>query len=126
MENRANYEKLKAEIQNLNHRMDQMEKRASMYEEQFRETSKTVQSIDFNVNNLLKLFDKLESRMSNDQEILHKRIGSLKQDFEDYQMKDLKNYYNYKRVIVNTVLTLIIGGLFGGVVTAWRVFKING
>ena len=119
-------EKLKAEIQNLTHRMDQMEKRASMYEEQFRETSKTVQSIDFNVNNLLKLFDKLESRMSNDQEILHKRIGSLKQDFEDYQMKDLKNYYNYKRVIVNTVLTLIIGGLFGGVVTAWRVFKING
>lgn len=126
MENRVNYEKLKAEIQNLTHRMDQMEKRASMYEEQFRETSKTVQSIDFNVNNLLKLFDKLESRMSNDQEILHKRICSLKQDFEDYQMKDLKNYYNYKRVIVNTVLTLIIGGLFGGVVTAWRVFKING
>lgn len=33
MENRVNYEKLKAEIQNLNHRMDQMEKRASMYEE---------------------------------------------------------------------------------------------
>lgn len=126
MENRVNYEKLNVEVQNLTCRMDQMEKRASMYEEQFRETSKTVQSIDFNVNNLLKLFDKLESRMSNDQEILHKRIGSLKQDFEDYQMKDLKNYYNYKRVIVNTVLTLIIGGLFGGVVTAWRVFKING
>lgn len=126
MENIVNYEKLDAEVQNLTRRMDQMEKRASMYEEQFRETSKTVQSIDFNVNNLLKLFDKLESRMSNDQEILHKRIGSLKQDFEDYQMKDLKNYYNYKRVIVNTVLTLIIGGLFGGVVTAWRVFKING
>ena len=77
MENRLNYEKLKAEIQNLTRRMDQMEKKASMYEEQFRETSKTVQSIDFNVNNLLKLFDKLESRMSNDQEILHKRIGSL-------------------------------------------------
>lgn len=126
MENRVNYEKLNAAVQNLTRRMDQMEKRASMYEEQFRETSKTVQSIDFNVNNLLKLFDKLESRMSNDQEILHKRISSLKQDFEDYQMKDLKNYYNYKRVIVNTVLTLIIGGLFGGVVTAWRVFKING
>ena len=50
MENRLNYEKLKAEIQNLTRRMDQMEKKASMYEEQFRETSKTVQSIDFNVN----------------------------------------------------------------------------
>lgn len=52
-------------------------------------------------------------------------IGSLKRDFEEYQMKDLKDYYNYKRVIVNTILTLIIGGLVGGIITAWRVFGAN-
>lgn len=40
-------------------------------------------------------------------------------------MKDLKDYYNYKRVIVNTILTLIIGGLVGGIITAWRAFGVN-
>lgn len=126
MENEKVIAELLQRIKTLESRCDRYEKRSELFEEQFRQTCKDVQEINFNVVTILKLFDKLESRLNKDQEILHGRIGSLKRDFEEYQMKDLKDYYNYKRVIVNTILTLIIGGLVGGIITAWRVFGANG
>lgn len=125
MENEKVIAELLQRIKTLESRCDGYEKRSELFEEQFRQTCKDVQEINFNVVTILKLFDKLESRLNKDQEILHRRIGSLKRDFEEYQMKDLKDYYNYKRVIVNTILTLIIGGLVGGIITAWRVFGAN-
>lgn len=118
MENEKVIAELLQRIKTLESRCDRYEKRSELFEEQFRQTCK-------NVVTILKLFDKLESRLNKDQEILHGRIGSLKRDFEEYQMKDLKDYYNYKRVIVNTILTLIISSLVGGIITAWRVFGAN-
>ena len=117
MENEKVIAELLQRIKTLESRCDRYEKRSELFEEQFRQTCKDVQEINFNVVTILKL--------NKDQEILHGRIGSLKRDFEEYQMKDLKDYYNYKRVIVNTILTLIIGGLVGGIITAWRVFGAN-
>lgn len=90
MENEKVIAELLQRIKTLESRCDRYEKRSELFEEQFRQTCKDVQEINFNVVTILKLFDKLESRLNKDQEILHGRIGSLKRDFEEYQMKDLK------------------------------------
>ena len=63
-----------------------------MYEEQFRETSKTVQSIDFNVNNLLKLFDKLEE-ITNVINVLVIDLNDL-WDFEEDEIEYENNVIN--------------------------------
>ena len=59
MENEKVIAELLQRIKTLESRCDRYEKRSELFEEQFRQTCKDVQEINFNVVTILKLFDKL-------------------------------------------------------------------
>lgn len=74
------------------------------------------------LTNIQDSIGRLEKSTEEGFERVHSRIDSTKDDFKAKQQRELESYLAYKRIVIGAVLTAIVGGLMGAVLTSYRLF----
>lgn len=103
-------------------RLRQLENRVYHLEEHDKQLSVSFGKMEGLLEHISEAVGRIEQTSAKNFEIVNSRISSTKEDFEASQRKELENYIAYKKIVIGAVLTTVVGGLVGAVLTSYRLF----
>ena len=103
-------------------RIENLENQLKSVNQDERTLANSVTKIEGLLEQINASMNRLENSTQENFKLVHSRISSVKNDFESSQKRELESYLAYKKIVIGTVLTAIVGALIGAVLTSYRLF----